>query len=157
MREMQKFGLVLFSKDARIRRKNRKVNMGVKESNIIKLIQLKFSKLKWRLFRNQTGTGWQGKAQRIGKRDFYELQPGDVIVRAARYITFGLTVGSHDMIGWRPLLITQEMVGTTIAQFTSMEVKTENLKPTPEQIIWRDNVNQAGGHAKIVYSVDEVE
>lgn len=132
--------------------------MGVKESNIIKLIQLKISKLRWRLFRNQTGTGWQGKSYRVAANgEIHKLMKGDVIVKAARYIKFGLTVGSHDMIGWRPLLITQEMVGQTIAQFTSMEVKTEDLKATPEQITWRDNVNEAGGHAKIVYSVDEVE
>lgn len=113
--------------------------MGVKESNIIKEIQLKFSKLHWRLFRNQTGTAWQGQVVKQGNREI-------VVLKNPRYITFGLTKGSSDLIGWRPVVITQEMVGTTIAQFAAVEVKSGELRLTDEQKQFLQVVNTMGGY-----------
>ena len=113
--------------------------MGVKESNIIKEIQLKFSKLHWRLFRNQTGTAWQGQVVKQGNREI-------VVLKNPRYITFGLTKGSSDLIGWRPVVVTQEMVGTTIAQFTAVEVKSGELRLTDEQKQFLQVVNTMGGY-----------
>lgn len=123
--------------------------MGVKESNIIKEIQLAYSKLHWRLFRNQTGTAWQGKAEK--QRD------GSVLIREPRYITFGLTKGSSDLIGWRPVVITQEMVGTTVAQFAAVEVKSGELRLTPEQKQFLQVVNTMGGYGIKAGSVEDLK
>jgi hypothetical protein len=132
--------------------------MGILENNLIKEIQIKTSKLGWRLFRNQTGTGYQGQVIKTkpGKH-FVEFEPGDIILRKPRFIEFGLVKGSHDMIGWRPVKITQEMVGRILAVFTSREVKTKNVKVTKEQLNFERVVNESGGDAKIVYSLEEIE
>lgn len=94
-------------------------------------IQLEASELGVKLFRNQTGT--------------YKLADG-------RYLTSGLCVGSSDLIGWKPLEITQEMVGKTFAQFTAVEVKSPKEKgkkaqPTVEQARFIDAIIGAGGMA----------
>jgi hypothetical protein len=72
-----------------------------------------------------------------------------------RLIRFGLCPGSADLIGWRRLTITPEMVGTTIAQFVSLEVKAPGrIRETrPDQLVWRDQVAAAGGLAVIADSV----
>lgn len=62
---------------------------------------------------------------------------------------------SADLIGVRPVLITQEMVGTVIGQFASVEVKRTKGGVTHEaQANWRDVVNSLGGHAIITNGDD---
>jgi len=39
------------------------------------------------------------------------------------------TLKSHDLIGFTPIIITQEMVGKKVAVFTSIEAKAEGFKP----------------------------
>ncbi len=43
-------------------------------------------------------------------------------------VQFGLCVGSSDLIGFKSMTITPEMVGQKIAVFTALEVKTEKGK-----------------------------
>jgi hypothetical protein len=73
-----------------------------------------------------------------------------------RVIRYGLITGSGDLIGWRTVTITPDMVGTRIAQFVSVEVKTPKGVVRPEQAVWADNVRKAGGIAVIARSVDDV-
>lgn len=73
-----------------------------------------------------------------------------------RVIRYGLITGSGDLIGWRSLVITPDMVGTTVAQFVSVEVKTPKGTVRPEQTVWADNVRKAGGIAVIARSVEDV-
>jgi len=75
--------------------------------------------------------------------------------RTGRLVTFGLARGSADLIGWRTVTITQAMVGTRLAIFTSIEVKTPTGRIRPEQQAWLDAVTQAGGLAGIARSVDD--
>ena len=67
--------------------------------------------------------------------------------RNGRWVTYGLHVGSADLIGWTPTVITPDMVGKTVAVFTSVEVKTPAGKVRPEQERWRETVSKAGGNA----------
>ena len=66
----------------------------------------------------------------------------------ARRLNFGLVKGSSDLIGWRPVEITPEMVGQTIAQFVAVECKTLAYgKTTEEQDNFLGQVAGSGGHA----------
>lgn len=67
----------------------------------------------------------------------------------------GLHVGSGDLIGWRHLIITPQDVGRSIAQFLSVEVKTEKGVISPEQFHWAQTVEEWGGLSMIVRSKEE--
>ena len=88
-----------------------------------------------RLFRNNTGT-----------------LPDP---RTGRPVQFGLARGSADLIGYRTVTITPDMVGQQIAVFTSLEVKTPTGRIRPEQTNWLHTIKRAGGIAAIVRSVDD--
>lgn len=75
--------------------------------------------------------------------------------RSGRLVSFGLSKGSPDLVGWRPVTITQDMVGQTIAQFVGFEVKTPNGRPTPEQKAFLSVLAAAGGLASVVRSPEE--
>jgi hypothetical protein len=75
--------------------------------------------------------------------------------RTGRLVTFGLARGSADLIGWRSITVTQAMVGTRLAIFTSIEVKTPTGRVRPEQQAWLETVQQAGGIAIIARSVPD--
>ena len=90
-----------------------------------------------RLFRNSVGVGWVGRHPNLTK------------------ITFGLTPGSADLIGWRRVAITREMVGQDIAQFVSIEVKRPGGRVDPKQINWRNQVERMGGLAIITHIAEE--
>lgn len=108
-----------------------------------------------RLFRNNVAMAWTGKVQKIASKRFVEVNPGDVVIRDARPLHAGLVKGSGDLIGWRRVMITAEMVGRPIAQFLSLEVKTKTGRATKEQKNWQATVNAHGGLAGIVRSDDE--
>jgi len=108
----------------------------VSEQRIQQEIRLTCSTGSTRLFRNNTGT----------LRDQH-----------GRPVQFGLCKGSADLIGWRTITITPEMVGQRIAVFTSIEVKTPTGRVQPEQKQWLEAVQAAGGIAGIARSVEDAE
>ena len=122
------------------------------EGEIGKRIMLRASELGKRLFRNNTAMGWAGKVQINHEKD------GSLtaVVRKAHPLHAGLCVGSSDLIGFTPTIVTQEMVGRVVAVFTAVEVK-DGTKPTPEQLNFIEQVKKAGGIAGIAHSVDEFE
>ena len=73
--------------------------------------------------------------------------------RTGRMVQFGLARGSADLIGWRTITITPDMVGRQVAVFTSIEVKTERGRVRPEQQAWLGAVQSAGGIAGIARSI----
>lgn len=77
--------------------------------------------------------------------------------RTGRPVQFGLARGSADLIGWRTITITPDMVGQRIAVFTSIEVKTPTGRIRPDQQAWLDTVQAAGGIAGIARSVQDSE
>lgn len=64
--------------------------------------------------------------------------------------------GGGDLIGWKTVVITPDMVGRHIAQFMSIEVKAPKGVVRPEQLTWAENVRKAGGIAVIARSVEDV-
>lgn len=73
-----------------------------------------------------------------------------------RLVRYGLCQGSADLIGYRTVTITPDMVGQRIAVFAAIEVKDRG-KPTPEQLRFLEVVRAAGGLAGIARSVADAE
>lgn len=116
------------------------------EGAVIARVQIDVSAKGWRLFRNSVGMAWQG--DKVGEilRDGIKA----VLLSAARRVAYGLGVGTSDLIGWRPVVITEDMVGQTIAQFVAVECKTQGYKrTTEEQDNFLDHVAMSGGAAFI--------
>ena len=124
------------------------------EADIMALSQRVVTELGARVFRNNVGTGWQGKPIKVTVPTEVLMKPGDILLRGARIVHFGLMKGSGDDIGWRSVRITQEMVGQVIAQFVSLEFKVPGKHPDPDQIQWFNNVREAGGLAAIIRDPD---
>jgi hypothetical protein len=72
-----------------------------------------------------------------------------------RPVQFGLCKGSADLIGWKQVTVTPEMVGTTVAVFLSIEVKAPTGRIRTEQQAWLDTVQAAGGIAGVARSVED--
>jgi hypothetical protein len=85
----------------------------------------------------------------------YYLTNGDVVVSNARFFEAGLCVGSCDLIGWKSIIITPEMVGRTVAIFAGLEVKEGAGRASVEQKQFVAVLRQSGGIGGIVYSVEE--
>ncbi len=106
------------------------------EQQIQQEIRIACSNGDTRLFRNNTGT----------------LKDAN-----GRPVQFGLCKGSADLIGWKRVTITPEMVGTQVALFLSIEVKTATGRLRTEQQQWLDAVQAAGGIAGVARSVSDAE
>jgi hypothetical protein len=106
------------------------------EQTIQQNIRIACSNGNTRLFRNNTGT----------------LKDAN-----GRPVQFGLCKGSADLIGWKRVTVTEDMVGTQVAVFLSIEVKTATGRLRPEQQQWLDAVQSAGGIAGVARSVSDAE
>lgn len=125
------------------------------EADFMRRLQILASKFGARLFRQQVGMGWVGKAERITFPRRVDVRPGDVVIRNARPFHAGVE-GMSDLGGWVPVQVTPEMVGSTIALYAQVEVK-ENARPTKEQLAWIEAVNKAGGRAGIARSEQDLD
>lgn len=74
-----------------------------------------------------------------------------------RPVTFGLCKGSADLIGYRTVTVTPDMVGQQVAVFCSIEVKSATGRLRPEQRQWLEVVQAAGGIAGVARSVSEAQ
>jgi hypothetical protein len=88
-------------------------------------------------------------AGRLGWK-VYRNNVGVLTDRRGVPVRYGLCPGSADLVGWRRMVITPEMVGTTIAQFVALEVKAERGKVSEEQARWLAALEADGGHAVVV-------
>jgi len=123
----------------------------MRETPLAKKCLLKIGRLPGiRIFRNNVGMAYQGKTKFFKK-------PLRVLITKFRRIKFGLLVGSGDYIGWKTVIITPDMIGTKMAQFLSVEIKTEFGVRSDEQIKWCENVRKQGGIAVFVDNLDDIE
>ena len=74
-----------------------------------------------------------------------------------RYVTYGLCVGSSDVIGWTPITIGPEHVGRTLAVFTAFECKVGRNVTTVEQGAFLAAVKAQGGIAAVVRRVEDAD
>jgi hypothetical protein len=78
--------------------------------------------------------------------------------RTGRWLEFGVgNPGGGDLLGWKTVTVTPEMVGQQVAVFTSIEVKTPTGRLRPEQEQWMKVVRAAGGIAGVARSVEDAE
>ena len=102
------------------------------ETQLMRQIMLAVSKLIGvRIFRNNTGFDSTNK------------------------LRYGLIQGSSDLIGWKSITVTPDMVGQKVAVFVALEVKTTKGRATEEQKNFIAVVKGAGGKAEIVRSVTD--
>lgn len=110
------------------------------EAAVQQAIRLEASRLGCRLWRNNRGAckDETGRLIRYGLAN--ETSALDKVIK------------SHDLIGIRPVLITQEHVGTIVGQFVSREVKRPGWRYTGTerevaQLAWAKLIVSLGGDA----------
>jgi hypothetical protein len=111
----------------------------MKEKNVERLLMLQSQQLGFTLFKNEVGMAY---------------------ARDGRPIRYGLCKGSSDLIGWRSIEITPDMVGKHIAQFCAVEVKKDkkgSYKATDEQKKFIDVVNKAGGFGVVADNLGDLK
>jgi len=100
--------------------------MASQETKVLAHVRIMATKNGWRLFRNSVGMAWSGTVTENQVIKDRNNQPIQVVeIAFARRVNYGLAVGSSDLIGWKPVVITPDMVGKTIAQFVCVECKTK--------------------------------
>lgn len=76
--------------------------------------------------------------------------------KTGRVVRYGLCKGSSDLIGWRTVEVTPDMVGRKVAVFLALEVKDRG-RLTAEQAQFLQVVRESGGIAAEVRSVEDAE
>lgn len=121
------------------------------ESGVQSRVRLEAAKAGVYLWRNNVGAG--------------------KLAEGGRFIRFGLAndsaalnkaVKSADLIGGRPIVITQAMVGHRVLQFWSREIKRADWHYTGTmeecaQLQWATLINGLGGNAKIVNGAGSID
>ena len=105
------------------------------EMNRLRSIMLGISKPGVRIWRNNCGA----------------LKDAD-----GRLIRFGVAnPGGSDLIGWRSVTVTPDMVGSKVAVFLAIEVKGERGRATDAQKNFIARVRADGGLAGVARSIDD--
>ena len=94
----------------------------------------------------------------VGSGDvrLFRNNTGALLDMQGRLVKFGLCKGSTDIIGFRSITITPDMVGQKIAVFTAIEVKDKG-KATVEQKNFINIINNAGGYAGVAKNVNDAK
>jgi hypothetical protein len=83
----------------------------------------------------------------------FRFQCGEFQLIDGRWIAVGIP-GMSDLMGWTRVTITAEMVGKTVAVFTSLEVKTDVGRLRKKQQSWLNAADAAGCVCGVARSVD---
>lgn len=123
-----------------VARKNESTAAGRSEASVLNEVRLEASNRGIRLWRNNVGATYT--------KDGAFLRYGLANDSAA----MNRTVKSADLIGIRPVTVTQEMVGYTFGQFISREIKAPGWKYAGNerekaQLAWAVLISALGGNA----------
>lgn len=77
--------------------------------------------------------------------------------RAGHYVTYGLAVGSPDLVGFMPLTITPRMVGKKISVFVGVECKTNTGRISEPQRAFLAAIEKSGAISGVVRSVGDFD
>lgn len=106
------------------------------ETKIQRQIMLALSDAGCMVFRNETAGAWVGKPV---------YQDSDTVtLKQARFMQFGLCIGSADIIGLTP-----------DGKFLAVEVKTKTGRASLDQSAFLENIKKQGGKAFIARSPQE--
>ena len=75
--------------------------------------------------------------------------------RTGRWVQFGLAKCSSDLIGFKTIKVTPEMIGKDLAVFCSVEVKTNTGQLSKNQHNWLQAVKKAGGITGVARNVGD--
>lgn len=100
------------------------------------------------LFRVNVGQAWTGTSIK-------KLPGNRVLIEGARPFSTGLPAGFSDTFGGVRLVITPDMVGSTVLQFLAGEIKSKTGRVSQKQAAFLDAVNNNGGRAGVWRSVDD--
>ena len=106
------------------------------ETALLSKLLVRASELGLRLFRNNVGMLRDERGNRV---------------------RYGLCVGSSDLIGWKPLTVTQADVGRTIAVFVAVEAKVGRNVTTEAQGHFLAVVRSAGGVALVARQESDID
>lgn len=118
------------------------------ETDLKNEVMLALSRGACRLLRINVGLGYLGT---VVKRT-----AAMVTLRNYRAVKFAQP-GVSDLIGWRTITVTPEMIGKRIAIFAAVELKFGDNTATEEQAAFINVVLEAGGMAGVAYSVEEAK
>jgi len=100
------------------------------------------------VFRVNVGRAWTGN-------DIKHTENGGLYISAARPFDSGLPPGFSDIFCVVPVIITPEMVGTTIGTAAFIEVKTATGRVKPEQLNFLQLMENRGCRAGVARSVEQ--
>jgi hypothetical protein len=94
---------------------------------------------------------------RVPDLRLFRNNTGSLKDHTGRVVSFGLFKGSSDLIGWRVVTVTPDMVGRRLAVFAAIEVKAPGGRHpvTDDQRRFLDAVAAAGGIAGVARDPDE--
>ena len=72
-------------------------------------------------------------------------------------VRYGLHPGSPDLIGWKRVTVTPDMIGQTIAVAVGLEVKTESGRLRSDQRVFLDHMQDFGALAGVARSIEEAK
>ena len=128
------------------------------ETNIVNAIMKSVSPHGVRLFRNVRGNFYTIDSVRALISAVLSMNKLSikVAIQNLRQLAAGLLApGASDLIGFTPVVITQDMVGQKIAVFSAVECKTETGRASPEQLHFCDFIRKSGGFAGIARSPED--
>lgn len=70
-------------------------------------------------------------------------------------IRIGLAPGSPDLIGWKSVSVTADMIGRTVAVFAAVEVKNEKGRLRDDQVTFIELLKKAGAIVGVARSPEE--
>jgi hypothetical protein len=121
-------------------------------TNLAREIALAVSRLGAVLWRNNSGTAWMGESIRASRPTAVVMQPGDVLVRAARRVDFGVGDGGSDQVGFTPFPVAG---GLVLPVWTEVEEKTGSGRLRPNQRTHLAGVARHGGLAIVARTVED--